>query len=76
VYEASERIYENLDPVQLKQIGVDEDVEKLRRSWRMRTDNLLKKVKDKYGYGFGTLSSGTIGMDYQARGDFPEGETW
>jgi hypothetical protein len=68
-YQASERILDNLDPVQLKQIGIDEDVQDLRKSWRIRVEGLMKRLKDKYNYGIPTLSSGVVDMDFQSRGD-------
>jgi hypothetical protein len=59
-YAASERILDNLDPVQLKQIGIDEAVDGLRKIWRERVANIYGKVQKKYSYGLPRISTGSI----------------
>jgi hypothetical protein len=59
-YACSERILDNLDPVQLKQIGVDEAVDGLRKIWRERVQNIYGKIQKQYGYGLPRISTGSI----------------
>lgn len=81
-YGASERVYSNLDPVQLRAAGIDEDAEVLRRMWKGRIDHLLSTLKARYAYGLAPLTEGELDLHFEAprdgwqRRDDPRVDGW
>jgi hypothetical protein len=66
---AYETILNNLTDDLLREAGVGVKADDVRPGFERRLARLEAKLKDKYGVGLPVPSTGTIALDFQARGD-------
>lgn len=65
VYEAA---LNNCDEVSLKAVGIDVDLKGAMTYLMMRVTRAYAAVRDRYNVGLGTLSAGTLSLDFAAKG--------
>lgn len=66
---AWESILGNATDTGLRDVGLDDDPRTVREAAKEAMDRLSKYTKSVYGIGLATISTGTIGLDFQAGAD-------
>ncbi len=69
-----ENIEGNYDDVDISVTDRSESLSQLVKQVQTKIDRLQKKIERAYGIGQGTLSAGTIGLDFMQKNDVADGE--